>query len=85
MWNTVESKDAAMTKGLNPAGALLPAISSPEASGDATADALIADYGGDARAAIVALLKVVHGLMRENKALLRPSSSGFVDQSPEGF
>jgi hypothetical protein len=74
-----------MPKGSSPAEAIAESDSSPEASTEETADMLIADYGGDSRAAVVALLKVVYGLMHENGAIRRAASPGFVRLPPAAF
>jgi hypothetical protein len=71
-----------MAKVSNAIGVKALAGHSRDIPGEATADALIADYGGDSRAAIVALLKVIHGLMRENQALGHAASPGFARRPP---
>ncbi len=49
---------------------------------DQVADQIIADCGGDARAAVVELVGLVRHLANQNTALIEASSPGFVRRPP---
>jgi hypothetical protein len=52
--------------------------------GDQTAD-IIADCGGDPRAAVIELLAIVRSLIHENQALREAASPGFARRRPMVF
>jgi len=64
-------------------------MSETAANASATAepivDEIIADCGGDARAAIIELVAVIHSLILENKTLRQAASPGFARQRPVVF
>jgi hypothetical protein len=45
------------------------------------ADQIIADYGGNARAAVVELATIVHGLADDNRVLVSETSRGYARRS----
>jgi len=47
-----------------------------------TADAIIADCDGDARAAVIELLAIVQSLISENQRLREAASPGFARRRP---
>jgi hypothetical protein len=51
----------------------------------ATADEIIADCGGDARAAVIELVAIVPALGQENKTLREAASPGFARRRPIVF
>jgi hypothetical protein len=51
---------------------------------EAIADSVIADYGGDARVAVVELIAIVRHLSEEIRALVAASSPGFARRPPRG-
>jgi hypothetical protein len=57
----------------------------PVPSPDRTDDAIIADCGGDPRAAVVELLAIVRSLIHENRALREAASPGFARRRPIVF
>jgi cephalosporin hydroxylase len=59
-------------------------LSSPTAAED-VADSVIADFDGDPRVAVVALLRIIHDLMRENRLLLDAASPGFARRALRGL
>jgi hypothetical protein len=74
-----------MPKGLNMAeSAVDRALSSPAAAED-VADSVIADFDGDPRVAVVALLRIMRDLMRENRLLLDAASPGFARRAFRGL
>ena len=50
-----------------------------------TADAIIADCDGDARAAVIELLAIVRSLISENQKLREAASRGFARRRPIVF
>jgi hypothetical protein len=57
----------------------------PPATPDQTADAIIADCGGDARAAVIELLAIIRSLIHENQTLREAASPGFARRRPIVF
>ena len=57
----------------------------PPATAEQTADDIIADCGGDARAAVIELLAIVQSLIHENQTLREAASPGFVRRRPIVF
>ena len=49
---------------------------------EAIADQIIADCGGDARAAVIELVTLIGALGQENETLAFASSQGFARRSP---
>ena len=56
-----------------------------DAAPDRTADEIIAECGGDARAAVVELLAIVRSLIHENQTLREAASPGFARRRPIVF
>lgn len=52
---------------------------------DQTAEAVIADCGGDPRAAVVELLAIIRSLIHENQTLREAASPGFARKRPIVF
>jgi hypothetical protein len=52
---------------------------------DQTADDVIAECGGDPRAAVVELLAIIRSLIQENQTLREAASPGFARQRPFVF
>jgi hypothetical protein len=52
---------------------------------DRTADDIIAECGGDPRAAVVELLAIVRSLIQENRTLRETASPGFARRRPVVF
>jgi hypothetical protein len=52
---------------------------------DDVVDDLIADCGGDPRAAVAALLRIVQALVRKNNELAEAVSPGYARLAPRGF
>jgi hypothetical protein len=57
----------------------------PPATPDQTADDIIADCGGDPRAAVIELLAIIRSLIHENQALRQAASPGFARRRPKVF
>jgi hypothetical protein len=57
----------------------------PSAAPDQTADAIIADCGGDPRAAVIELLAIIRSLIHENQTLREAASPGFARRRPIVF
>jgi hypothetical protein len=57
----------------------------PPAPPDPTADDIIADCGGDARAAVIELLAILRSLIHENQTLREAASPGFARKRPVVF
>jgi hypothetical protein len=57
----------------------------PPAPPDKTADAIIADCDGDARAAVIELLAIIRSLIHENQTLREAASPGFARCRPIVF
>jgi hypothetical protein len=53
-------------------------------SAEGVADSVIAEYGGDARAAVVELVAIVRHLSEEIGKLSAASSPGFARRAPRG-
>ena len=56
-----------------------------DAAPDRTADEIIAECGGDPRAAVVELLAIVRSLIHENQTLREAASPGFARRRPIVF
>ncbi len=74
-----------MPKGSNAAKAVAERGLPAGVSIEETADALIVEFAGDPRAAVVALIDLVHALGEENRALRRAASPGFARRPSIGF
>ena len=59
--------------------------SNPASSDDAAVDDIIAECGGDARAAVGELLAVIRSLIHENKRLRETASPGYARRRPIVF
>jgi hypothetical protein len=57
----------------------------PSATRDKTADDIIADCDGDARAAVIELLAIMRSLIHENQTLRESASPGFARRRPIVF
>jgi hypothetical protein len=55
------------------------------ASSDAAVDDIIAECGGDARAALAELLAIIRSLIHENKTLRETASPGYARRRPIVF
>jgi hypothetical protein len=55
------------------------------ATPDQTADDIIADCDGDARAAVIELLAIIRSLIHENQTLREAASPGFARRRPIVF
>ena len=60
-------------------------LTKPLAAPGETADAIIADCGGDPRAAVIELLAILESLIAENKKLREAASPGFARKKPIVF
>lgn len=56
-----------------------------DAPADRTAEAIIADCGGDPPAAVVELLAIIRSLIHENQTLREAASPGFARRRPIVF
>ena len=74
-----------MPKGSNAAKAVAERGLPTGASIEEAADALIAEFAGDPRAAVVALIDLVHALGQENRTLRCAASLGFARRPSLGF
>jgi hypothetical protein len=57
----------------------------PPLQADQTADDIVAECGGDPRAAVVELLAIVRSLIHENQTLREAASLGFARKRPFVF
>jgi hypothetical protein len=57
----------------------------PSVHTDQTADDIIAECGGDPRAAVIELLAIIRSLIHENQTLREAASPGFARRRPIVF
>jgi hypothetical protein len=60
-------------------------VDAPPAPLDQTADDIIADCDGDARAAVIELLAIIRSLIHESQTLREAASPGFARRQPIVF